>query len=555
MNQQTLTLKIAQSMNLERSFALLLVLAVLLALVGVRPAYAAGNITVDSLADTVANDSACTLREAITNANNDDQSGSADCASGSGADTITLSVSGTITLGSTLPEITSEMTIDGAGQSVTVSGDNAYRVMLINASGTLNLNALTIANGFIGNSEDGGGILNQGALNISNSTFTNNSAASGGAAIGSGSSIFPNAMLVISNSTFTNNAAGNGALYGGGGHMTVLNSTIVGNNGGGISFLYSPITLTNTIIADNPGNDDCHRLIGGTVFVADSYNIDSDGSCDNATTQTSAQLNLGSLADNGGETQTIALLTGSTAIDAGDDTLCPATDQRGVTRPQGAHCDVGAFEAEVEVQSGPTLTVNTPDDHDDLFCTPDDCSLREAINLANAIPGTDTITFDSSVFAPGTIMLSGNLPQITSDLDITGLGETLVIIDGTNSYRPFNIASGMTVSIGGVTIQNGLTSGSGGGINNNGTLTITNSVLSGNSAAGGTNSNTLGGGIYNNGTLTITNSILSGNLAAYGGGIYNHGTLTVTGSTLSGNMSTDGYYGGDGGGIFNEVAP
>ena len=54
---------------------------------------------------------------------------------------------------------------------------------------------------------------------------------------------------------------------------------------------------------------------------------------------------LGALADNGGPTLTHALLTGSPAIDAGNDAACPATDQRGVTRPQGAHCDIGSYEA------------------------------------------------------------------------------------------------------------------------------------------------------------------------------------------------------------------
>jgi hypothetical protein len=56
---------------------------------------------------------------------------------------------------------------------------------------------------------------------------------------------------------------------------------------------------------------------------------------------------LGLLADNGGPTETMALGTGSPAIDAGDDATCESMDQRGVSRPQGAHCDIGAFEIEV----------------------------------------------------------------------------------------------------------------------------------------------------------------------------------------------------------------
>jgi hypothetical protein len=59
----------------------------------------------------------------------------------------------------------------------------------------------------------------------------------------------------------------------------------------------------------------------------------------------SSNAMIGGLADNGGSTWTHALLPGSPAIDAADDTACLETDQRGVTRPQGAHCDIGSYEA------------------------------------------------------------------------------------------------------------------------------------------------------------------------------------------------------------------
>jgi len=114
MNIQTISQTSMRRPTLKRLTWPLLAALLLLSLIGVQPAYAAGLI-VNSLDDTIADDGACTLREAITNADNDDQSGSTDCAPGSGADTITFSVSGTISLGSTLPEITSEMTIDGRG--------------------------------------------------------------------------------------------------------------------------------------------------------------------------------------------------------------------------------------------------------------------------------------------------------------------------------------------------------------------------------------------------------------------------------------------------------
>jgi len=337
----------------RRGWLLLTLLALLiLGPVGIRPAYAAG-LTVDSLADIVAADGACTLREAIINANNDDQSGSTDCIAGSGADTITFSVDGTITLGSTLPEIGSEITINGAGQSITLSGNNAVRVMLVNASGTLNLNVVTIAEGTTDPFEDGGAILNNGTLTVSNSTFSNNSADAAGGGIAN------NNTATVTNSTFSGND--DYAIFHSGysgGTLTVGNSTIAGNNGG-IVYIYSGLTLQNSIVANN--GTDCYDPIIQGGLTADSFNIDSDGTCDNATTQTVAQLNLGSLTNNGGDTQTIALLAGSSAIDAGDDTICPAADQRGVSRPQGTSCDSGAFEADVTETD---LSITKTDDID-----------------------------------------------------------------------------------------------------------------------------------------------------------------------------------------------
>lgn len=94
--------------------------SLLTAALGIQPAYAA-SIVVNSADDTVANDGACALREAITNANADNQSGSTDCAAGAGADAITFAADYIITLvGSQLPAITSEITINGNGAANTI---------------------------------------------------------------------------------------------------------------------------------------------------------------------------------------------------------------------------------------------------------------------------------------------------------------------------------------------------------------------------------------------------------------------------------------------------
>src|SRR5262249_28958027 len=108
-----------------------------------------------------------------------------------------------------------------------------------------------------------------------------------------------------------------------------------------------------------------------------------------------------------------------------------------------------------------------------------------------------------------------------------------------NQNTVFTIDTGTQVSITGLTIEDGNAGNNyGGGINNNGTLTVTNCTLLDNSSGWG------GGGIFNGSTLIVSNSTLSGNSASPGGGIENLGKLTVSNSTLSGNS-------GDGGGIEN----
>jgi protocatechuate 3,4-dioxygenase beta subunit len=187
------------------------------------------------------------------------------------------------------------------------------------------------------------------------------------------------------------------------------------------------------------------------------------------------------------------------------------------------------------------------------------CSLRDAIAAAATVSTstvTPTINFASSLnlttSPPGDYnVTTGGTLNISKSMNIQGPGANLLSIDGGKADRVFNIASG-TVSISEVTITNGNNGGNGGGIVNAGTLTVTNSTISGNSASGG---QLYGGGIYNIGTLTVTNSTFSGNsvldsggnFGGGGGGIFNQGTLTVTNSTFTGNSAGAG----GGGGIVN----
>ena len=105
--------------------------------------------------------------------------------------------------------------------------------------------------------------------------------------------------------------------------------------------------LRNSIIAQNSsaaGPRDCH--VKDQIIESTGHNLDSDGSCFLAAAGDLPARDplLGPLADNGGPTETQALLPGSPAIDAGAAEGCPQHDQRGIARPQGAGCDIGAFE-------------------------------------------------------------------------------------------------------------------------------------------------------------------------------------------------------------------
>ncbi len=418
---------------------------------------------------------------------------------------------------------------------------------IYNYKGTLTVSNSTFsnntANGTNGNQSFGGGIgSNGGVVMISDSTFSSNSSASNSYDVGGGILNGGGSTMTLNNSTITGSWAYNGGagIIDYGTTLNVNNSTITGNtsydgNGGGIYNAGSgTVTLTNSIVAGNtdPGYDgeDCYNC--GTQS---SNNLISTST----TPITTTALKLGTLANNGGPTETMMPLTGSPALNAGSGSTL-STDQRGFPRPtgNGVVSDLGS------VQAG-DLTVTTTADTTNSGTTCDGtatCSLRDAITLANSY-GSGDISFASSITStPSTITLGSALPPITAtNINITGPGANLLTISGNKQYEVFNINSGVTASISGLTIANGNAS-SGGGINNAGTLTVSNSAFSGNSAA-----SAYGGGISNGGTVTVSNSTFSGNTAGIGGGGISNGSsgiVTVSNSTFSGNTA-------GGGGILN----
>src|SRR5262245_40626719 len=168
-------------------------------------------------------------------------------------------------------------------------------------------------------------------------------------------------------------------------------------------------------------------------------------------------------------------------------------------------------------------------------------SLRDAVAQANAHTGADVIVFDDGL--AGTIALSGGELDITDDLKINGPGADKLTVSGGNLSRVFQVEAGEDVSISGLTIAGGnAAAGNGGGIDNFGTLSVSDVVFSGNAA-------TNGGGLDNeaDGTATVRGSTFSGNSTALdGAGIFNTagGTLTVSDSNFTGNSASTGNGGG-----------
>jgi len=360
----------------------------------------AATIIVNSLADPGA-PGICALRDAITAANT--MTATNGCAAGSGNDTINFPprMTGTISLVSTLPEVTdSLLTINGpASRGISISGGGNVPVMGVATNATLNVNSLTIADGR--SNTNGGGIVNLGILTVTSSSFSGNLAfGAGGGILNDG----PVAMLTVVNSTFSGNSAGSsfaggGAIYSGGLSLTVLNCTFYGNSaaggggifksdlfaigtatvtnstfsgnaalgtifpgsgGGGVNDFAGDFTIKNTIFAASIGGNCIGGFTGGITDAG--YNISDDASCGFTKTGSANNgdgidplLSAAGLADNGGPTQTIGLQSGSPAIDAipiadcTDQASSPnpiTTDQRGFPRPDAGEqvCDIGAYE-------------------------------------------------------------------------------------------------------------------------------------------------------------------------------------------------------------------
>jgi CSLREA domain-containing protein len=325
------------------------------------PAWAA-TITVNSLEDTAANDGKCTLRETITSANTDTAFGG--CVTGSGDDVINIGVTGTVDLTAELPDLSTniEMVGPGSDQLTVTRPDTAehFRIFTVTGDTTeVTISGMTISNGNTLEVDDrGGGISNEdnGTLTITNSTISGNTAQNGGGGVYNTDGLTKIEFSTITKNTAPNDQGSGVASVGNDRTSTeVLSSIISANQGTDVDFVNDP---TNT-------------------FVSRGYNLIGDGNATGAFNQTTDQTDvtdpgLDPLGSYGGPTQTHRLQPDSLAVDAGpptdgDPIACPppATDQRGVTRPQDGDgdstsiCDIGSFELEVAPDTQAPRVIST----------------------------------------------------------------------------------------------------------------------------------------------------------------------------------------------------
>lgn len=483
----------------------------------------------------------------------------------------------TITLGSNLPNLTRDVTIDATALpvGVTISGNNARRIVRVIGSGgspSVGLRGLTLTGG---KASDGGAILNGGGtLALERCTLHGNTASDGsnaGAIHSSGSG----ASLTLTHCTLTNNSA-TGVGQGGGilaiGSLTLRHCTVTANTadsfGGGVFYAVGNFTIENSIIAGNTGlggvnNDIGHGLSATFTRVGTSIVQAQTGSPSLAGSGTliNAAPNLAPLGNYGGPTPTMPPLFGSPALDAAVDST-ETTDQRGLPRAADADgngtavADIGAVELQVRL-------VTTAEDENDG--TPESgvgagTSLREAI--ADATGASDIVRFDPAVFTGATPATNTISLSINDGASAITVGNRLVSVDGSNipagvtiddgnatTYRLFRFTSGAIVTMRGLTLANGggpgFTNNEGGGaiFSENGTLTLERCTLSGNSAqqpGGAINSGTSSDFISS--STTLKHCTLTGNTTAgFGGAIVNsNGRTTLIHCTLSGNTAPAG---------------
>jgi len=475
-------------------------------------------------------------------------------------------------------------TINGGGL-ITISGNNASGVFLVDAGVHAVLTGLTIT---AGNDSNGGGIDNAGTLTVIGSTFSGNNATNGGGIDNAGT-------LTVSSSTFSGNNATNGGGIFNAGTLAVSSSTVSGNtasNGGGMDNVSGTLTLQSTIVAGNSNAsggvdpDIDGTAAGSNNLIGNSTGLTgiSNAAQGNQVGTSTAPINplLAPLGYYGGPTQTLALIPGSPAIGKGGflttvaagialstaSTTITVANAAAIASTGGVTIQIDSEQMLVTAVSGNTLTVTravngtTAAAHTSsagVYFATDQRGFARVINgktdigafqtQANTIVVT-TAADPGQIFGQQSLREAVNLANAFS---AAGISPTITFAAGLNGAT-ITLTQGQLVLSGSSPTATATINGGGqitvSGNNASGVFQVdagVNAVLTGLTITAGNNS--AGGGIENDGTLRVSSTTISGNIATVGngGGIYNVGTLTVSSSTLSGNNANQG----NGGGIDN----
>jgi CSLREA domain-containing protein len=521
----------------------------------------AATISVNSVADVVADDGQCTLREAINAANTDTASGgtSGECVAGSGDDIITLpegeygqGVNGTM-------QISSNLTINGAGAANTVIyGNDVDQVLNISSDsdpitvginnitiignrvyddsggGIYNSGTLTLTNVIISHTValEGGGIYNSGTLTLTNCTLSNNTARD------NGGGIYNSGTLELTDSTVSENSAGlfsGGGIYNSG-TVTLTNSTVSYNralySGGGIyNYDSGTLTLTNSTVSNNITAD--FEGGGGGIYNSGTLTLADSTVSDNSAASSSSG---GGIYNSGTVTLTNSTVSYNTADFDGGGIYNPRSGTLTLTNSTVSGNSANGFSGGGIYNHGFLILQKSTVSNNTV--------VQSGGGIYNSRSGTLTLTnstvSDNAAEEGGGIHNSGIL-ELT---DSTVSGNSANTSSGGGIYNFDDNYDSDTLTLTNSTVSNNTAVQSGGGIYTYlGILELTNSTVSGNSA-----NTSSGGGIYSNyGTLTLTNSTVSGNSAntSSGGGIYNSGFLILQKSTVSDNSADSG------GGIFD----
>jgi hypothetical protein len=553
--------------------------------------------------------------------------------------------------GNALPVITDSLIINGSGSTFTTSTASDPMRFFETASGVeLTINALNLNRGTA--SSPGGAILSRGVLNVNDAIFTNNRSPDGnGGAIwhsnggsltlirtlfssnfasGAGAGVYSEGLTTIENSFFASNLAGEGAgLYICGvanisgstflsnnnhavkgctdSSIRMVNSTVSNNTNGVISDGFVTLSFVTVYGNDGVGFSPADGVLKNSIIAANDANclgtFSSEGINFSAVNVPCPGTLFVPLADlqflsavptnNGGNTPTHALGTGSVALNTVEDCTdasgkAAAQDQRGFVRPApaGSLCDAGSFEEQLFAGATPTNThtpthtathtptftptftpthtptntptftptftpTNTPPSSLCAASIPNPAATVEelicAIELANDeinFPGPNTINLALDTFyqflVPYSFSSRTALPDITSTITINGNLSVLSPGSGLD-LRLFVITSTGNLTLNQMNITGWHSTEAGGAILSRGALNINATVLAGNQSA----SIDSGGAIYvDAGTLNITNSSLNNNSTVGAGGAIalkaGSGTATISGTSFTSNNANRG---------------